>query len=73
MTKRKKADPDHVMNLRLTHEMYTTLKELAAVESEMLRRNVPMQDLIRCALTYFLLNNERLREVFRRTRVNTRR
>lgn len=65
---RKKFKESVVVTVRLEKETHDILKELAAVESLNGTKITTVLDLIRQAIDYVYLDNERMRECFRMTR-----
>lgn len=68
MSRKKKFENSHVVSLRMEHEMYEKLRELAALESFSTGKQVHMLDLIRDCIAFVYEDNERMRESFRRSR-----
>lgn len=58
------------IRLRLSKNMWANLQELAHCETLHLSRHVTPQELIRNALKFTYIDNERLRECFRRARIS---
>lgn len=56
------------MSVRLRTEVLDMLNDLSALESVALGRKIFASDLIRMAIDFTYSDNERMREVFRRTR-----
>jgi hypothetical protein len=59
-----------VVSTRIEVSMYEKLHDIAALESINTGKVVTIQELIRNALRYVYEDNERLRESFRRSRMN---
>lgn len=57
-----------VISVRVEKEMYSMLKDLAALETLNTGRIVTTLELIRNAVSFTYSDNERLRECFRRSR-----
>lgn len=57
-----------VVSFRIDQHMWELLDEISEAETHHLGRQVSRQELIRDALEYVYLDNERLRECFRRSR-----
>lgn len=57
-----------VVSFRIDQYMWELLEEIAEVETNKFNRQVSRQELIRDALYYVYVDNERLRECFKRSR-----
>ena len=65
---KKKARLDVKQALRIERDQFEKLQHLAEIESSVASRKVTASDLIREAIYYYYTDNERMREVFRRSR-----
>lgn len=64
--------PDSInFTVRISSEMYESIKEIAALETLSTGKVITTNQLIRDALQFVYGDNERLRESFRRSRVCT--
>lgn len=60
-----------VLSLRLNEELFGMLKDLAQLEQDRTGRYTSVNSLVRSAILYVYLDNERMRECFRRNRTQT--
>lgn len=63
-------DDNMVVSVRIEKGIYTMLQELASLETLHAGRVVSVNELIRNAINFTYSDNERLRECFRKTRMN---
>lgn len=71
MGRPKKLGEMQIMSVRLEKDVYDVISELSAFHSTYRGRVVSIQELIRQALRYVYMDNECLRECFRRSRRRT--
>lgn len=69
----KKFAGDSFCRFRMSDAMYKILQEIAFMENTYSTREVTIAELIRDAVSFVYLDNERMRECFRRTRHNSTR
>ena len=68
MARPNSLDENLVVSARIEKSTYELMREIAALETINTGRVVTIQELIRDALKYVYVDNERLRECFRRSR-----
>jgi hypothetical protein len=68
MGRYKKFKASVSIPFRIEKEMYQTLKDIATAETIRRGSQVHVQELIRDAINFVYVDNERLRECFRRSR-----
>lgn len=59
-----------VMSMRIDEELHQIMQDIAYVESLRTGRKISVMQLARDALRYVYMDNERLRECFRRSRAH---
>ena len=57
-----------IVSIRMEHDLYAMVKDIAALETQFSGRRISAHELIRAAVRFMYEDNDRMRECFRRSR-----